>query len=148
MVRKAVIAWFLMIPVAILNGGLRNALFEPWVGELRAHQLSVLTGSLAFFGVAYALLHKDVRDTPDRKLLGLGAIWTVATIIFEFGFGHWVMGNSWSTLIADYNVANGRLWPAVLLALMLSPLLVKHLHLLVPEHPEGPSDHAHSHRLT
>lgn len=148
MIRKAAIAWVLMIPVAILNGGLRNALFEPWAGELRAHQLSVLTGSLAFLGVAYALLRKDVEDKPDRTLLGLGVAWVVATIAFEFVFGHWVMGNTWSKLLADYNVAEGRLWPIVLLVLGTSPLLVKRLGARVLDEQDNIEAREHSHRLT
>lgn len=147
MIHRAAIAWLLMIPVAILNGGLRNALFVPWLGELRAHQVSVLTGSLAFFGVAYALLHTDVKDTPDRELLGLGAVWAGATVAFEFVFGHWVMGNSWSTLVADYNIAQGRLWTLVLVAIMLSPLLVKRLQVRVSEGLAGSGDRAHSQRM-
>lgn len=125
MVRKAILAWLLMIPVAILNGGLRQALFVPAVGELRGHQLSVLTGSAAFFAVIYALLHREAPKYPDRWLLALGAVWVAATVLFEFGFGHWVMGNAWSRLLADYNLFAGRLWTVVLAVIGVAPLAVK-----------------------
>lgn len=127
MIRKAILAWLLMIPVAILNGGLRQALFVPAVGELAGHQLSVLTGSAAFFGVIYAMLHRDAPRYSDRWLLGLGAVWVAATIVFEFGFGHWVMGNSWSRLMADYNIFAGRLWVVVLMVIGIAPLAVKRI---------------------
>jgi hypothetical protein len=127
MIRKAIVAWVSMIPVAILNGGLRQALFVPAVGELRAHQLSVLTGSAAFFAVIYASMHRDATRQTDRWLVGLGAIWVAATIAFEFGFGHWVMGSSWSRLLADYNVFAGRFWVVVLAVIGLAPLAVKRI---------------------
>ena len=127
MIRKAAIAWVLMIPVAILNGGLRQALFAPAFGDLRAHQLSVLTGSLAFFAVIYALIHREAPKYPDRWLIGLGAVWVAATIVFEFGFGHWVMGNPWSRLLADYNIFAGRLWTVVLAVIGIAPLAVKRI---------------------
>ena len=127
MIRRAMLAWLLMIPVAILNGLLRQTLFVPAVGDLAGHQLSVLTGAAAFFGVIYALLHGDAPRYTDRWLLGLGAVWVVATIVFEFGFGHWVMGTSWSRLLADYNIFAGRLWVAVLAVIGLAPLAVKRI---------------------
>lgn len=127
MIRRAVAAWILMIPVAILNGGLRETLLVPVVGELRAHQLSVLTGSLACFAVIYALLHREAHRYSDRWLLGLGGVWVAATMVFEFGFGHWVMDNSWSRLLADYNVFAGRLWVVVLAVIGIAPLAVKRI---------------------
>ena len=127
MIRKAMLAWLLMIPVAILNGGLRQALFVPAVGVLAGHQLSVLTGSIAFLALVYATLHRDAPRYTDRWLLGLGAVWVAATIVFEFGFGHWVMGHPWSRLLADYNIFAGRLWTIVLAVIAIAPLAVKRI---------------------
>lgn len=127
MIRRATLTWLLMIPVAILNGGFREAVLVPAVGDLRGHQLSVLTGSVAFFALVYTMLHRDVPRYTDRWLLGLGGVWVVATIVFEFIFGHWVMGHTWSYLLADYNVFAGRLWPVVLAAVAIAPLAVKRI---------------------
>jgi hypothetical protein len=127
MVRKAVVTWVLMIPIAILNGGFRQAVLVPAVGDLRGHQLSVLTGSAAFLALVYAMLHRDAPRYTDRWLLGLGGIWVAATILFEFVFGHWVMGHAWTHLLADYNIFAGRLWTVVLASVGIAPLLVKRL---------------------
>jgi len=51
----------------------------------------------------------------------MGACWTAMTIAFEFGFGHYIMGNSWGKLLADYNFFAGRLWVLVLLAVLAGP---------------------------
>lgn len=127
MIRKAAMTWIVMIPVAILNGIVRQALFEPQVGELPAHQLSVVTGSAAFFALICAMLHREAPQQSDRWLRGLGAVWVAATGAFEFVFGHVVMGNPWSRLLADYNVLAGRLWLVVLAVIAISPLAVKRL---------------------
>ena len=42
---------------------------------------------------------------------------------FEFSFGHFVAGHSWSRLFQDYNLFAGRLWVLVLLWLTLAPYL-------------------------
>jgi hypothetical protein len=45
------------------------------------------------------------------------------TIAFEFGFGHYVAGHSWSRLLADYNLANGRVWSLFLAWIAVLPYL-------------------------
>lgn len=44
------------------------------------------------------------------------------TIAFEFLAGHYVFGHPRQTLIADYDVFQGRIWILVLLANLLAPL--------------------------
>jgi hypothetical protein len=51
----------------------------------------------------------------------------VLTVLFEFGFGHFVMGNSWDTLLADYNVLEGRIWVMVLITETVAPYLMGRL---------------------
>lgn len=50
-------------------------------------------------------------------------IWTTLTVAFEFIFGHYVDRKSWSELAANYAIWNGRLWPLVLLSLILAPFI-------------------------
>ena len=44
-----------------------------------------------------------------------GIMWVALTVAFEFLAGHYVFGNSWKRLTADYNVFRGRIWILVLL---------------------------------
>lgn len=145
MIRRLVLTWVLMIPVAILNGGFRQSVVVPVVGDLRGHQVSVVTGSAAFLALTWLMLHRQLPALSDRQALGAGAAWTSATILFEFGFGHWVMDHSWEYLFADYNVLEGRLWPVVLLIVLLAPWLVKHIELRREEqvHPIAGAAPAH-----
>jgi hypothetical protein len=127
MAGKAVLTWVLMIPVAVLNGLFRESVVRPRVSELRAHQLSVVTGSTGFIALVYALWRHDVRSMRDRDLVRMGAGWVIATIIFEFGFGHLLRGFSWRALLHDYNVREGRLWVVVLLVILFSPVIAKRM---------------------
>jgi hypothetical protein len=42
---------------------------------------------------------------------------------FEFVFGHYVAGDSWGELLANYNVPRGHLWPFVLVAVGAAPFI-------------------------
>lgn len=50
----------------MLNGGVRESLIEPEVEDLRAHQLSVVTDSLAFSTFNYLMLRPSAPVTTDR----------------------------------------------------------------------------------
>jgi hypothetical protein len=127
MAGKAVLTWLLMIPVAVLNGLFRESVVRPRVGELRAHQCSVVTGSAGFMALVYALWRDDVGRIRDRDLVQMGAWWVITTIIFEFGFGRFLRGFSWRALLHEYNVREGRLWIVVLLVILFSPVIAKRI---------------------
>jgi hypothetical protein len=45
----------------------------------------------------------------SREASVLGVVWLLGAIVFEFGFGHYVDGLSWSRLLSDYDLTRGRL---------------------------------------
>ena len=51
----------------------------------------------------------------------IGIIWLGLTILFEFGFGYYVMGNTWEKLLHDYNLAEGRVWSLFLVWITIAP---------------------------
>lgn len=115
-------AWIGLVMLAILNGALREKVYGPSLSELSAHQLSTLFG-LALFGIYIYFLTGLVRLASSEQALAIGAMWVIMTIIFEFIFGHYVMGHSWGHLLADYNLFKGRVWIFVLLFTLFSPCL-------------------------
>jgi hypothetical protein len=56
-----------------------------------------------------------------RAAAAVGLGWAGLTVAFEFGLGHYVAGQGWSTLLADYNLRRGRLWPVVVAAVAVAP---------------------------
>ena len=119
--------WFLFMFLAIVNAGIRNNVYKPLVGDLVAHQISTIIFIIVIFAVTYLVLRFSSMKLSDSEALLMGTIWLVLTIIFEFIAGHYIFGNSWEKLFADYNILRGRIWSLVLLTTFLSPYLANKL---------------------
>ena len=116
--------WIIFGILAIVNGVIRNKVYAPKIGEYPAHVVSTIVAICFVVGGTYLFLRFARIDYDAMNLLLIGGFWVLLTILFEFLFGHYVVGNTWEKLIADYNILNGRLWGLFLLAELLSPLLV------------------------
>ena len=123
MIARYLLAWLLMVPLGILNGTLRQFTYGRIVPELRAHQLSTLTGIMAFAAYVW-LVDRQWPFASASDALLVGPIWVVLTVAFEFTFGRLVAKLPWQRLLQDYNLAAGRLWLLLLAALAFLPLLV------------------------
>ncbi len=53
---RALLVWLVIIGVETVHGILRTLVLLPAVGDFRARQISVFTGSLLIFGVAYVFI--------------------------------------------------------------------------------------------
>jgi hypothetical protein len=71
------------------------------------------------------MMRGSVAGVRDRALLAVGAGWTLATIVFEFGFGRLVAKDSWEDLLHAYNLRAGQLWSVIPATILIAPLLVK-----------------------
>jgi len=119
---KSLGIWFLLAISAIVVATFRIAVLLPQVGEQTAHQLGTILYLIVQFLIIYLFIRKmKIRDV--KTLLLIGIFWAVITIIFEFVFGHYVIGHSWQKLFADYNLFNGRLWVLVLINNIVAPLI-------------------------
>ena len=108
------VGWLGLVLLAIINGTLREKGYARLMSELAAHQLSTATALLIFSAYLFML----TRIWPIETLaqgIAIGAIWLLLTVLFEFGFGHYVMGNSWERLFQDYNLRRGRIWLLLLI---------------------------------
>jgi hypothetical protein len=115
--------WLVLMILGVANGIVRELTYGRRLSELRAHQLSTLTGVLVMT-LAVWLLSLFIRPSSMEIALLIGLIWLALTVAFEFGFGHWVARHTWEELLADYNILKGRLWPLFLLWMLLLPGLV------------------------
>ena len=80
----------------------------------------------AAFLAAIAAFVRRVRPQPDEALV-IGIGWLLAAIAFEFGFGHYVDGLSWTRLLADYDITRGRLLLLLWLTLAAGPFVLTRL---------------------
>ena len=112
--------WPAMIVIGIANGTLRVYGYGPFMKDLTAHQLSTLTG-LVFFGLFIWMLTKLRPLKTTGQALIVGVLWLCMTILFEFIFGHYIMGHTWSQLLHDYNILEGRIWLLILIWITGAP---------------------------
>jgi hypothetical protein len=114
--------WLILAVVAIINGVLRQATYGRHIPELAAHQVSTVTGILLTGAVVW-ILSRFWPIGSAKEAWVIGACWLLMTVAFEFGFGHYVAGHSWSRLFADYNLADGRVWSLFLAWIAVLPYL-------------------------
>ena len=119
-------AWLGFLAVAIGGAILREKFLAPGLGPAAARALGTLLVGAIIFMLIYAYVGR-LKGATRASLVKLGLFWTMLTIAFEFLFGHYVMGHSWDSLWADYNVLEGRLWPLVLMVTLFGPLLARKL---------------------
>lgn len=83
---RYILAWMPMIFIGIINGTIREFTYGKYLSELRAHQVSTLTGVLLFSLYIWAVIHFWSFESPKQALV-IGCIWLGLTIAFEFLFG-------------------------------------------------------------
>lgn len=120
--RAALLGWVIMAVAATINGIVRVVVLEPRLGQRIAGWISVLSAIVLLQAVGFFSLRRHPA-TSRKQLAAIAAAWLLMTIAFEFLFGHFVDNKSWSELLANYNLLQGRLWPAVLASIFAAPLV-------------------------
>jgi hypothetical protein len=114
--------WLVFLAVAVACGILRESWLIPSLGPGGGRAAGTLLLCVLILGLIYLYVRK-LTGASRNSVLRLGIFWTVLTGAFEFLGGRYVMGATWESLLADYNVLRGRLWPLVLLTTLWGPWL-------------------------
>ncbi|HEV7332833.1 MAG TPA: hypothetical protein VGN63_17470 [Flavisolibacter sp.] len=114
------LAWFPMLLLAILNGIIREALLIKQMNIAKAHQVSTLT-LLCLLGMYMVVFLRWSPPASAMQAVFIGSAWMFLTLLFEFGFGRY-RGNSWQSMLAEYNLLEGKLWVLVPASILLIPL--------------------------
>ena len=124
--RRWIAAWIGAAALGVANGVSREALYAEAAGDDAAHVIS--TGTLlALLGGYIWLLQRRWPLSSRREALSVGAAWATMTVAFEFGFGHWVDGDSWSALLENYDLTTGKVWALVPVAMATGPEVARRL---------------------
>lgn len=118
------LGWFILMVVGILNGALRVTTYAKVMPEIRAHQLSTLTGIILVWLAVYGMDRFWPIQSPNQAW-SIGIIWLLMTISFELVFGRFVMKHPWEKLINDYRLDRGRTWSVFLLWVLLCPVVIQ-----------------------
>jgi hypothetical protein len=114
--------WVVMAVVAIVNGGFREVVLIPRVGEYVGHVLSTALLVGAILVVSFVYFRGISIAYTQAELVLVGVLWTVLTVGFEFLVGY-VEGTPVAVTLGQYNVLAGQVWIAVPITLLFSPLL-------------------------
>jgi hypothetical protein len=127
---RGVAVWLCIILVEVLHGIARTMFLAPAVGDFRARQVAVFTGSFLILVVATAFI-RWIRPAHDGEAVYVGLVWLVLTLVFEIAFGRYVAHAPWSRIASDYDLLHGGLLPIGMLVLTAAPLIAaKFQHVL------------------
>ena len=124
---RAFVVWMLLALAEVIHGILRVRLLNRRVGDHRARQICVATGSLIILGIAWPTVLWIGPVTPGESLT-VGALWLGLMLALEIYFGRMVFHASWDRIASDFDLRRGGLLGFGMLALFLAPWLVARLH--------------------
>lgn len=119
---RSVGIWLIFIVVESLNGTIRTLWLVPLLGELQAHQVSFVTGSLIILTIS-TIFVRWLTISNFLQAISIGVLWMLLTVVFEVGLGRFAFGYSWSQIATDYDLSQGRLMSIGLALLVLAPLI-------------------------
>jgi hypothetical protein len=123
---RAIAVWGLLLVIAILNGGVREWWLVPRWGASTVHIVSTVMLAALILLTAW-LSVRWLRLSLPAEALGIGVLWLVLTLAFEFLAGHYLFRRSWSSLWAEYDLSQGRIWAVIPLVTLLAPLIAGYL---------------------
>lgn len=123
---QAIGIWFLIVPLAILNGGLRESILVK-LGSI-ALPLSGIILSICIFVVALLLIPK-IKECKSKDYIIFGIIWFVLTNLFDL-LMYISEGKGINELLNSYNFLNGNLWILVVITTFVSPIIVSKIKCL------------------
>lgn len=119
LILQSLLAWLLILVLAIANGLLRESVLIPSFGRTGALIASGLLLSVLIALVGYLFVRLRRVTVPQGLRIGTG--WLALTLAFEFAFGRYVQHKPWEELFAAYTFQDGNLWPLVLAVTLLAP---------------------------
>lgn len=120
---KTAMIWFIIAIFAIINGIFRESVLSPYLGETVALPTSGITLAIIIFTITY-ISFRLFGKNKYLTYLYIGIQFVTMTLVFEFIFGHYVIGKSWSELLQVFNIFEGNLFIIALLSSLFSPFLV------------------------
>lgn len=114
--------WLVILVLAFLNGGLREVILIPSLGNPFAFIISGVLLSACILVVSYIFIPK-LGALTNIECFYIGLYWLGLTLIFEFTFGLLVQNKSLETILEVYKFKDGNIWPIVLFVIFIAPLI-------------------------
>ena len=122
MIKKSILIWLSIIPLAILNGAFREVFLTPRLGESYAQPVSGTILLLLLFSVSFLFIPR-IGKGASKTYWKIGGLWVIMTIVLETILGL-AMGDTLTEWLQAYDVTTGNLWLLVVLFTGVTPWLV------------------------
>jgi hypothetical protein len=119
---RALAVWLVIIVAESVNGTLRTLYLAPVIGDFQARRIGVFIAIAIIFAITLAFT-RWMGARSRSQLLGIGVLWVVLTVAFEFALGMGVLHYDLSRMLSDYDLSRGGLMVFGLLAMVFTPLL-------------------------
>jgi len=120
---RAIVVWCVIAGAEVLNGIARVRLLNRRVGDRRARQIGVGSGSVLILAIAWgAGPWMGARSVGG--CLTVGAVWLVLMLAFDIAFGRLVFHAPWARIAADFDVRKGGWLGFGMLILFIAPLIM------------------------
>jgi hypothetical protein len=126
---RYLLAWLPMVGIAVANGAFREGWLVPRLGEHQGRQASTVLLIVLLIGYIAAVM-RIWPAASSRHAAAIGGLWLVLTLAFEFLLGRFVSGLSWREMLAEYDLASGRLWALVPISVAVAPWALYRLYRL------------------
>ncbi len=127
---RALLIWLLIAATEILHGILRVRLLNRRVGDRRARQIGVFTGSGIILAITWLTL-PWLKASTAGQLLAVGFFWLVLMLALEVVLGRLVFRFSWQRIAADFDFRKGGLLSIGMLVLVLAPVIAGSVRSLI-----------------
>ena len=115
--------WVIELAVSAVNYFLlMKKVYEPRYGKLRAHQIGMPTRIAYIFVFAYFILFFTKQYTTLDTFYA-GVFWLLLILAFEW-IGSFILRRPVREILEGWHINKGFMWPYVLAAYLLSPLIV------------------------
>lgn len=129
MILRAFVIWVLIAAAEVAHGILRVKLLNRRVGDRRARQIAVFTGSALIVLIAW-ILTPWLGASTASQCFWIGFMWFVLMLAFELWLGR-LFGFSWKRLAADFDLRKGGLLSIGMAVLWIAPWIGAKLHGLI-----------------
>jgi hypothetical protein len=128
-IKKSILIWLSIIPLAILNGGLREAVLTPRLEESCAQIVSGLILLLLIFLVTLIFIPR-IGKGEQKTYWKIGLLWILLTLVFETVLGV-AMGDSFGNLLRAYDITTGNLWLIIVVFTGVVPWLTAKVRRII-----------------
>lgn len=128
-IKKSLVIWLLVIPCAILNGGFRDLILTPILGEYALPASGIMLSIIIFILCLIGIPRMERGNSSTYKIMGI--VWIILTIAFEFIFGNLIMNKSIPELIKAYDITTGNLWLIVVILTGVYPFIIAKIKKII-----------------